>query len=414
MNTNSKIYIAGHTGMMGSAIHRNLVSKGYSNIIARPIEEFDLICQQAVKEFFEKEKPEYVFLAAARVGGIIANSTLRAQFIYENIQIQSNIIHYSYLNGVKKLLFLGSSCIYPKNAPQPMKEEYLLSGELEYSNEPYAVAKISGLKMCESYNIQYGTNFISVMPTNLYGYNDNYNLETSHVLPAFIRKFHLGKCLENNDWNSIKKDLNKRPVDGLDGNADPDVILKILNKYGIGRSTSIRHPSPVVRHQRCIEPVEMSSVVNQPVVTINLWGTGNPRREFLHADDAADACVYLMENVDFKDIIERQTTDYNHPSSVIRHPSSVIRHPSSVIRHPSSVIRNTHINIGSGQELTIKELAELIKSAVGFKGEIHWDYTKPDGTFKKLLDIEKLSNLGWKHKISLKEGIEKVYINYCE
>ena len=233
MNKNAKIYIAGHKGMVGSAIHRELREKGYNNFVLRTIDELDLLNQQDVKEFFEKEKPEYVILAAAKVGGIVANNTYRAQFIYENIQIQNNIIHQSYLSGVKKLLFLGSSCIYPKNAPQPLKEEYLLTNELEYTNEPYAIAKIAGIKMCESYNLQYGTNYISVMPTNLYGKNDNYDLEKSHVLPALIRKMHLGKCLQENNWDALRKDLNKNPIEGINGNATEQEILEKLDKYGI-------------------------------------------------------------------------------------------------------------------------------------------------------------------------------------
>ena len=272
MEKNSKIYIAGHNGMVGSAIQRNLEAKGYTNFVYTPYPPFDLTNQQIVADFFTREKPEYVFLAAAKVGGILSNNTYRAQFLYENLMIENNIIHQSYKHKVKKLLFLGSSCIYPANCPQPIKEEYLLTGELEYTNEPYAIAKISGIKMCESYNIQYGTNFISVMPTNLYGPNDNYNLETSHVLPALIRKMHLGKCLENNDWESIRKDFEKYPVEGINESGSDTEILDKLSKYGVKKSSS-SHP-----------------------VSISLWGTGNPYREFLYVDDLADACVFLMEN----------------------------------------------------------------------------------------------------------------------
>jgi len=288
MKENSKIYIAGHNGMVGSAITRNLSGKGYARFVFTPFPEFDLTNQQTVADFFEKEKPDYVFLAAAKVGGILSNNKYRAQFIYENLMIENNIIHQSYVHGVKKLLFLGSSCIYPGNCPQPIKEEYLLTGELEYTNEPYAIAKIAGIKLCESYNIQYGTDFVSVMPTNLYGPNDNYNLETSHVLPALIRKMHLGKCLENNDWAAIRKDFNKYPVEGINGSDADSEILDKLSKYGI--STTL-HPAP-----RTLHPV-----------SISLWGTGSPYREFLYVDDLAEACVYVMNNVSFDDLKKMNT-----------------------------------------------------------------------------------------------------------
>lgn len=313
MKKNSKIYVAGHLGLVGSAILKNLQSKGYTNLVYRTHAELDLINQQAVIDFFEREKPEYVILAAAKVGGIVANNTYRADFIYENLEVQNNVIHQCYMHGVKKLLFLGSTCIYPKNAPQPMQEESLLTSELEYTNEPYAIAKIAGIKMCESYNIQYGTNFISVMPTNLYGPNDNFDLHTSHVLPALLRKMHEAKI------NNSK--------------------------------------------------------------TVEIWGSGNPRREFLYSEDMADACVFLMENVDFKD-----TYDNNEKE-----------------------IRNTHINIGSGEDISIKELAYLMKKVVGFSGELAFDTSKPDGTILKLTDPSKLHNFGWKHKIELEEGIKKAY-----
>jgi len=317
MNKNAKIYIAGHKGMVGSAIHRELTEKGYNSFVLRTIDELNLLNQQAVKEFFETKKLEYVILAAAKVGGIVANNTYRAQFIYENIQIQNNIIHQSYLSGVKKLLFLGSSCIYPKNAPQPLKEEYLLTGELEYTNEPYAIAKISGIKMCESYNLQYGTNYISVMPTNLYGKNDNYDLEKSHVLPALIRKMHLGKCLQENNWNTIREDLKSNPIEGVDENAKEQEIIEKLDKYGIKQSDATS-------------------------VTIKLWGRGKPLREFLYVDYLANACVYLLENIDFADV---KGTDKE--------------------------IINTHINIGTGKDLSIADLANLVKKIVGFKGKLH-------------------------------------------
>lgn len=364
MDLNSKIYIAGHTGLVGSALLRKIRDRGYTNLLLIPIEELDLTSQSAVDNLFKTEKPEYIFLAAAKVGGIIANNTYRADFIYQNLQIQNNIIHHAYLYGVKKLLFLGSSCIYPKNAPQPLKEEYLLTSELEYTNEPYSVAKIAGMKMCEAYNIQYGTNFIPVMPTNLYGPGDNYNLETSHVLPALIRKFHLGKCLEQGDTEGIRKDLNKRPIEGVDGNAPKEGIEKILAKYGIKQFDQ--------------------------KAGITLWGTGKPRREFLYVDELADACVFLMGNIDFKDL-------------------------STKSKNIDPVeIRNTHINIGTGKDLTIHELAETIKGITGFSGMISWDSTKPDGTPQKLLDVSKLNKLGWNSQITLEDGLRKVYKHYME
>jgi GDP-L-fucose synthase len=304
MNKNSKIYIAGHRGMVGSAIHRKLLDLGYTNIITRTSSELDLRVQEPVNEFFESERPDYVFLAAAKVGGIMANNLYRADFLYENLMIQSNVIHSAYATKVSKLMFLGSSCIYPKLAPQPMKEEYLLTGLLEQTNEPYAIAKIAGIKMCDAYRAQYGCNFISVMPTNLYGPNDNYDLQNAHVLPTLIRKFHEAK--QNGD----------------------------------------------------------------PAVTI--WGTGTPMREFLHADDLAEACVYLMEN-------------YNEEGLV---------------------------NIGTGEDVTITELAMLIKEIVGYEGTLVYDHTKPDGTPRKLMDVSKLTNLGWKYSIELKEGLKQVYADY--
>jgi GDP-L-fucose synthase len=360
MNKDSKIYVAGNTGLVGSAIVRTLEKKGYSNFVFRTINELDLMNQKDVEEFFASEKPEYVFFAAAKVGGIVANNLYRAQFIYENLQMQNNIIHNSYVHGVKKLLFLGSSCIYPKLAPQPLKEEYLLTSELEYTNEPYAIAKIAGMKMVESYNIQYNTNFIAVMPTNLYGPNDNYDLEKSHVLPALIRKMHLGKCLENNDWDAIRSNLNDKPVEGIDGNDSEENILKIIAKYGVK--------------------------LEDGKVYVDLWGSGTPRREFLHSDDMAGACVYLMENIDF-----------NHELLAGKKDKEII---------------NTHINIGTGKDLTIKELSELVKQVTGFNGEIRWDSSKPDGTPRKQLDVAKLNGLGWKEKYTLEEGVKMVYKSY--
>jgi len=350
MDKERKIYLAGHTGLVGSAIVKNLQSKGYNNLLLRDISELDLLDQPAVFDFFRKEKPDYVILAAAKVGGIIANNTYRGQFIYENLQIQNNVIHASWLNGVEKLLFLGSTCIYPCNAPQPLKENYLLTSPLEYTNEPYAIAKIAGIKMCESYNIQYGTNFISVMPTNLYGPNDNFDLEKSHVLPALLRKIFLAKSLKNNDWDSIRKDFNKLPVEGISGQDSENLILTKLNKYGISKDF------------------------------VEIWGTGNPMREFLWSEEMADACVYIMENVDFKDLIP-----------------------------DGKEIRNTHINIGTGKEISISDLAKLIAKIVGYTGKIIYNNNKPDGTMRKLTDPSQLHRLGWHHKIEIEEGITKLY-----
>jgi GDP-L-fucose synthase len=385
MNKSSKIYIAGHNGMVGSAIHRNLLSKGFINFVFTPYPQFDLTDQKTVADFFVKEKPEYVILAAAKVGGIMANNTFRAQFIYENTMIQNNIIHQSYLNGVTKLLFLGSSCIYPKNCPKPIKEEYLLTGDLEYTNEPYAISKISGIKTCEAYNLQYGTNFISVMPTNLYGPNDNYDLENSHVLPALIRKMHLGKCLENNDWDGLRGDLKKRPIDGVNENSSEEEIIEKLSSFGIKYSTLSAQRSTLntLRSPRSAQPV-----------SITLWGTGTPYREFLYVDDLADACVFIMQNVDFKDLCAMNSK------------------PVAGSLSPDIDIKNTHINIGSGKDQTISQLANLVKKIVGFAGQMLWDNLRPDGTPRKLLDVSKINKLGWKEKTGLEEGINMVYKKY--
>jgi len=368
----SKIYVAGHTGMVGSAITRKLLSEGYNNLVFTPYPEYDLTDQQTVRNFFKKKKPEYVFLAAAKVGGILANNQYRAQFIYENLMIQNNIIHESYLNGIKKLLFLGSSCVYPKNCPQPIMEEYLLTSELEYTNEPYAIAKIAGIKMCEAYNIQYGTNFISVMPTNMFGPNDNYDLEKSHVLPALIRKMHLAKCLENNDWTSVRKDLQKNPVDGLDFNSAESDILKKLSFLEINKSSE----SP------------------SSVVSLKLWGTGTPFREFLYVDDMVEAVIFLMKRVDVKDIAVLQKEE-NHDNCF-----------------SAADFKNNHINIGSGKDLKIAELASIIKDIVGFKGTLEWDSSKPDGTPRKLLDVSRIRKLGWSSGTSIQDGIRNVYENF--
>lgn len=372
MEKESKIYVAGHNGLVGSAIVKNLIKKGYTNIFGKDYRELDLRNPIAVQSFFDWAKPEYVFLAAAKVGGIVANNTYRAEFIYENLMIQNNVIHQSYLSGVKKLLFLGSTCIYPRECPQPMKEEYLLTSPLEYTNEPYAIAKIAGIKMCESYNIQYNTNFLSVMPTNLYGPNDNFDLEKSHVLPALIRKIHLGKCLEENNWDAIRTDLNKRPIEKINGAAAGDEILNILLKYGIKADRSIVPSS------------------NRSVVQVEIWGSGIPKREFLWSEEMADACVFIMENVNFKDLISQQ--------------------PTANSQQPE--IRNTHINIGTGKEISIKHLAELVKEIVGFKGELFFNNSKPDGTLRKLTDPSKLNSLGWKHTIEIEQGVNDAYSWY--
>lgn len=383
MEKASKIYIAGHNGMVGSAITRNLREQGYTNLVFTPYPPFDLTNQQIVADFFSKEKPEYVILAAAKVGGIVANNKYRAQFLYENLMIQNNIIHQSYVHGVKKLLFLGSSCIYPKDCPQPIKEEYLLTGELEYTNEPYAIAKIAGIEMCESYNIQYGTNFISVMPTNLYGPNDNYNLETSHVLPALIRKMHLGKCLDNNDWEAIRKDLKRYPIEGINETSPESEILEKLAKFGIKFSSD--------------NTSGLTPQASRPV-SITLWGTGSPYREFLYVDDLADACVFLMENVNYTDLTGSSPE-----------PRALSPEPEIPRTAPRGDIKNTHINIGTGKDLTIKDLANLIKTIVGFQGQINWDSSKPNGTYRKLLNVSKIHRLGWNEKIGLEDGIKMVY-----
>jgi GDP-L-fucose synthase len=372
MKTNSKIYVAGHTGLVGSALTRTLKEKGYTNLLLRTMEELDLTDQKAVDLFFSEQRPEYVLIAAAKVGGIVANNTLRADFIYVNMMIQSNIIYSAWKYGVKKLLFLGSTCIYPKNAPQPLKEDYLLTSRLEFTNEPYAIAKIAGLKMCESFNIQYNTNFIAVMPTNLYGYGDNYNLESSHVLPALLRKFHLGKCLE--DWNiqAIRKDLNRYPIENVNGGSDEKSILAILDKYGIKLSGSG-------------EP-------DKKKVAVSIWGTGAPLREFMNSKDMAEACVFVMENIEVKDITAIHKTGKSDPEY-----------------HPPHFL-----NIGTGEEISIKDLANKVKSLTGFNGEVVFDSSKPDGTMRKATDTGALKGLGYRHKISLDEGLAGTYRQYVK
>jgi GDP-L-fucose synthase len=396
MNKNSKIYVAGHLGLVGSAITKNLKDKGYTNIIGKSFKELDLTDTRAVNKFFELERPEYVILAAAKVGGIAANNTYRGEFIYENLMIQNNVIHAAYLYKVIKLLFLGSTCIYPRNAPQPMDEECLLTSPLEYTNEPYAIAKIAGVKLCESYNLQYGTNFMSVMPTNLYGPNDNFDLEKSHVLPGMLRKIYLGKCLEEGNWDAIGQDLNKRPIEGITGkenltildegtenqNSWENKVISLLAKYGIRFTSGCNIPD--------IDPDKSDRQVYP--VTIELWGTGTPMREFLWSEEMADACVFLLENVEFQDIA-------NYRREFI---------PES-IKTAIPEIRNTHINIGTGNEISTRQLAVLIKEKVGFRGEIIFDSSRPDGTMRKLTNPTKLHALGWHHQVEIEEGIVKLY-----
>lgn len=369
MNKDSKIYIAGHTGLVGSAIWKKLLEAGYLNLIGREISEMDLRDQVAVRKFFHDENPEYVILAAAKVGGIIANNKYRADFINDNLLIELNIINESFRNKVRKLLFLGSTCIYPREAVQPMTEDVLLTSPLEYTNEPYAIAKIAGIKLCESFNVQYGTDYISVMPTNLYGPNDNFNLETSHVLPALLRKIHLGKCLDNNDLDGIRTDLARRPIEGINGKSSTDDILSVLSRYGINQVPktmgSINSDGPAMSNMKTI---------------IEIWGTGTPRREFLWSEDLAEAIIYVLNNVSFTDLTKNKNE-----------------------------IRNTHINIGTGKDLTIKELAYSIKETVGFKGEFIFNTSKPDGTMQKLIAVDKIHQLGWHHKMELPDGIGTLY-----
>ena len=364
INKNSKIYIAGHNGLVGSAIWNNLKQRGFTNLIGKSHRELDLLDVVAVKKFFDEEQPEAVVLAAAHVGGIMANLVYRADFIYENLQIQQNVIGESFRHGVKKLLFLGSTCIYPREAPQPMKEDCLLTSPLEYTNEPYAIAKIAGLKMCESFNLQYGTNYIAVMPTNLYGPNDNFHLENSHVLPAMIRKIHLAKCLNEGNWEAVRKDIGLRPVSMqknhekvvVNAESNQEAILEVLSQYGITPEA------------------------------VTLWGTGKPMREFLWSEEMADASVHVLLNVNFKD---------TYPEG-------------------SKEIRNCHINVGTGKEISIREVAEKIMEEIGFKGELRWDSSKPDGTLRKLTDVTKLHGLGWHHQVEIDEGIHRLYEWYLQ
>ena len=370
LDKNSKIFVAGHHGLVGSAIWNNLIARGYTNLVGKGHKELDLLDAAAVKTFFDIEKPDAVVLAAAHVGGIMANLQYRADFIYQNLQIQQNVIGESFRHDVKKLLFLGSTCIYPRDAEQPMKEESLLTSPLEYTNEPYAIAKIAGLKMCESFNIQYGTNYIAVMPTNLYGPNDNFHLENSHVLPAMIRKIYLAKCLNENRWDALLKDIGLRPVSMtkngfksiVNETSSKSDILNVLAHYGITPQA------------------------------VTLWGSGKPMREFLWSEEMADASVHVLLNVDFKD-----TYDSN------------IKNADGITE-----IRNCHINVGTGKELSIKEVAEKIMKEIDFKGELLWDSSKPDGTLRKLTDVSKLHRLGWSHKIEIDEGIHRLYEWYLK
>lgn len=370
LNKDSKIYIAGRHGLVGSAIWNNLKARGYNNLVGRSHKELDLLDPTAVKKFFDDESPDAVVLAAAHVGGIMANLQYRADFIYQNLQIQQNVIGESWKHGVKKLLFLGSTCIYPGEAPQPMPEDCLLTSSLEYTNEPYAIAKIAGIKMCESFNLQYGTNYIAVMPTNLYGPNDNFHLENSHVLPAMIRKIHLAKCLNEDDWGAVRKDIGLRPVTikgtgkRVDGSSSEEEILSGLAHYGITPDA------------------------------VTLWGTGKPMREFLWSEEMADASVHCLLNVNFSDILEKSDFRVN--------------------RDGIKEVRNCHINVGTGKQLSIKECAEKIMAEIGFKGELRWDSTKPDGTMLKLCNVDKLHSLGWHHTIEIDEGIHRLYEWYLQ
>ncbi len=380
LDKDSKIYVAGHHGLVGSAIWNNLKARGYHNLIGRTHAELDLTDQLAVRRFFDEERPDAVVLAAAFVGGIMANSLYRADFIMQNMKMQCNVISESYAHGVKKLLFLGSTCIYPKNAPQPMKEDALLTSPLEYTNEEYAIAKIAGLKMCESYNLQYGTNYIAVMPTNLYGPNDNFHLENSHVMPAMMRKVYLAKLLHDNNWDAITTDMNKRPVEGVNGNATHEEIETVLAKYGIENNK------------------------------VTLWGTGTPLREFLWSEDMADASVHVLLNVKFSDIIGIEKYSSVHYGAAV--DGSVDRNHSAGrggAIPKLGEIRNCHINVGTGKELTIRQLSELVVKAVGFEGTVAFDATKPDGTMRKLIDVSKLHSLGWTHKVEIEDGVQQLF-----
>ncbi|KGF21812.1 epimerase [Prevotella bivia DNF00320] len=392
LDKGSKIYIAGHKGLVGSAIWNNLKVRGYNNLIGRTHKELDLTNQADVAQFFKDEKPDAVVLAAAFVGGIMANSLYRADFIMQNMKIQCNVIENAYINKVKKLLFLGSTCIYPKNAPQPMKEDTLLTSPLEYTNEEYAIAKIAGLKMCESYNLQYGTNYISVMPTNLYGPNDNFHLENSHVMPAIMRKVYLAKLLHDNNWNAIRVDMKKRPINPI------AKLQSIIGEGNVDENNS---------QERIEKALAFYGIENNKVT---LWGDGSPLREFLWSEDMADASVHILLNVDFKDIIGIE--NYSSAFLGTKTDGAVDRNNSDGRGGaiPSlGEIRNCHINIGTGKELTISELADLVKQTVGFEGEIIWDTEKPNGTLRKLIDVEKLHSLGWTHQVEIEQGVQRLF-----
>jgi len=403
LDKNSKIYVAGHNGLVGSAIWNNLLQRGYTNLVGRSHKELDLTDQYAVKKFFDEEQPDAVVLAAAFVGGIMANSLYRADFIMMNMKIQCNVISEAYAHGVKKLLFLGSTCIYPKNAPQPMKEDCLLTSPLEYTNEEYAIAKIAGLKMCESYNLQYGTNYIAVMPTNLYGPNDNFHLENSHVMPAMMRKVYLAKLIHDGAWDKIAIDLNKRPVEGVTGEGltenstlSTDSKLSTLNS----------------KRESALSVLAKYGIFDNRVV---LWGTGTPLREFLWSEDMADASVHVLLNVNFSDIIGIEKYSSVHYGAST--DGAVDRNHSAGrggALPKLGEIRNCHINVGTGKELTIRELSELVVKAVGFQGTVEFDTSKPDGTMRKLIDVSKLHSLGWTHKIDIGEGVAKLFKWYKE
>ena len=406
LDKSSKIYVAGHNGLVGSAIWNNLLQRGYTNLVGRSHKELDLTDQVAVKKFFDEEQPDAVVLAAAFVGGIMANMLYRADFIMMNMKIQCNVISEAYAHGVKKLLFLGSTCIYPKNAPQPMKEDCLLTSPLEYTNEEYAIAKIAGLKMCESFNLQHGTNYIAVMPTNLYGPNDNFHLENSHVMPAMMRKVYLAKLIHEGAWDKIAEDMNKRPVEGVNGsgltvNDSCDSIDLCSSKNEFSNSQILDN------RQKVLDVLAKYGIENNKVT---LWGTGTPLREFLWSEDMADASVHVLLNVDFSDIIGIEKYSSVHYGVAA---DGVVDRNHSTGRGgyiPSlGEIRNCHINVGTGKELTIRELSQLVVKAVGFEGEVAFDASKPDGTMRKLIDVSKLHSLGWTHKVEIEDGVAKLF-----
>ena len=408
LDKQSKIYVAGHNGLVGSAIWNNLLQRGYTNLVGRSHRELDLTDQVAVRKFFDEERPDAVVLAAAFVGGIMANSLYRADFIMMNMKIQCNVISEAYAHGVKKLLFLGSTCIYPKNAPQPMKEDCLLTSPLEYTNEEYAIAKIAGLKMCESYNLQYGTNYIAVMPTNLYGPNDNFHLENSHVMPAMMRKVYLAKLIHDGSWDKIAIDLNKRPVEGVTG-------------FGLSRISELENGSASNKNEflnsqildnrkKALDVLAKYGIENNKVT---LWGTGTPLREFLWSEDMADASVHVLLNVDFKDVIgiEKYSSVHFGASTDGAVDRDYSEGRGGAI--PSlGEIRNCHINVGTGKELTIRQLSELVVKAVGFEGTVEFDASKPDGTMRKLIDVSKLHSLGWTHKVEIEDGVARLFAWY--